>query len=291
MLNVTDLISATWEVKITIGSVEEQCVISACDLFCVLSAFVKITNYSYKFKIILDLLQVIYLLEKVHIKKQLLRTLNEQLLDHVQHPFLSAQLERAVATDSPPTLRLNHFNLASTHVTALKLPFSESPMTSSTPQTLLISLLSSASSSLQPPTPFFSSSRNPPSKLLVPPSPGYDHISETDNNYSASITARGVAQGSVPACLLFILCVLPFWYLHCYTDDIQLYISTKSITNITLSTLTNCLTGLKSWTHSNLFKFPKSDTTICLHPKKKMSIPVTASPTPLPSTGVILLCH
>lgn len=40
MLIVTDLISATWEVKITIGSVEEQCVISACDLFCVLSAFV-----------------------------------------------------------------------------------------------------------------------------------------------------------------------------------------------------------------------------------------------------------
>ncbi|XP_072770959.1 uncharacterized protein [Nerophis lumbriciformis] len=41
---------------------------------------------------------------------------------------------------------------------------------------------------------------------------------------------------------------------HCYADDVQLYVSTKSISSVTLSTLTDCLTEIKSWMHSNILQ-------------------------------------
>ncbi|KAM9363818.1 uncharacterized protein ABDE67_020236 [Symphorus nematophorus] len=71
---------------------------------------------------------------------------------------------------------------------------------------------------------------------------------------------------------LFILYLFPLGriirchglHFHCFADDIQLLISTKTISTPTHSTLTNCFTEIKSWLQTNFLKLncDKSEITI-----------------------------
>ncbi|XP_038564705.1 rab proteins geranylgeranyltransferase component A 1 isoform X2 [Micropterus salmoides] len=99
------------------------------------------------------------------------------------------------------------------------------------------------------------------------------HFISLHNHTSATVTVpQGVPQGSVLGPLLFIIYILPLGQIlhhfnlnfHCYADDTQIYLSTKSPHNPSLSHINSCLLAIKTWMQNNFLKLNSNKTEFLL---------------------------
>ena len=87
----------------------------------------------------------------------------------------------------------------------------------------------------------------------------YQFVVVNDEMSYQSQVQYGVPQGSVLGPLLFTLYMLPLEDIirkhgvsfHCYTDDTQLYISSRPDETYQLTKLTECIADIKNWMTSN----------------------------------------